>query len=226
MEFYIDTADLDAIKKVVEYYPVDGFTTNPKILTKAEQPIEKLMPEYKAFVEKEDLKIFFQVTAQKAEDMLKQAKQLKKYFGMRLVIKIPAVKEGYKAIRLCKKEGISVCMTVVHSMTQALIAAKAGADYVAPYVTHIDNIGAVGTNAIADMVTVFKNGGYECKVLGASFRTVEQVKQLAVVGCQAVTITPEMFECMITHACTNEAMVGFEKAWKDKFGDRQLTDFI
>lgn len=226
MELYVDIADLDAIKAVEEYYPIDGFTTNPKILTKADRPVEELMPEYKAFVEEKNLKIFFQVTASKAEDMLEQAKKLKEYFGDHLVIKIPAVKEGYKAVRLCKKEAIDVCVTVVHSMTQALMAAKAGADFVAPYVTHIDNIGADGIGTIGDMVTAFENGGYDCKVLGASFRTADQIRQLAIVGCQAVTITPEMFDLLIDHASTDESMAGFEKAWKDKFGTKQISDFI
>lgn len=226
MELYVDIADLEAITKVTEYYPIDGFTTNPKILTREERPIEEIMPDYRAFVEEKNLKVFFQVTVQKAEDMLEQAKKLKEYFGEHLVIKLPAVEEGYKAIRLCKKEGISVCVTIIHSVTQALMAAKAGADYVAPYVTHIDNIGADGIKTVSDMVLAFKHGGYRCKVLGASFRTVDQIERLAVAGCQAVTITPEMFRLMITHACTNESIVGFEKAWKSKFGERHISDFI
>ena len=110
----------------------------------------------------------------KAEDMLDQAKKLKAYYGEYLVVKLPAVKEGYKAVRLCKAEGICVCVTVVHSMTQALLAAKAGADFVAPYISHIDNIGADGVTAVEEMVMAFENGGYPCKVLGASFRTADQ----------------------------------------------------
>lgn len=226
MEFYVDIADLDAIKKTAEYYPIDGFTTNPKILTRADRPVEELMPEYRAFAQEQNLKVFFQVTAKTAEEMAEQAKKLKAYFREHLIVKIPAVKEGYKAVRLCKQEGIPVCVTVVHSMTQALMAAKAGADYVAPYVTHIDNIGADGIATVGDMVTVFENGGYDCKVLGASFRTADQVRQLAIVGCQAVTITPELFDLLIAHAATDESMAGFEKAWEGSFGEKQIADFV
>lgn len=226
MELYVDIADIKEIRKVAEYYPIDGFTTNPKILTKEERSVKEVMPEYKAFVEEKNMKVFFQVTAKTADEMLAQARKMKNYFGEHLVIKIPAVKEGYKAVRLCKNEGIPVCVTVIHSMTQALVAAKAGADYVAPYVTHIDNIGADGIKTVSDMVTVFKFGGYNCKVLGASFRTVDQIGRLAVAGCQAVTITPEMFGLMITHACTNESVVGFEKAWKSKFGESHISDLV
>ena len=156
MEFYVDIADLESIKKVAEYYPIDGFTTNPKILTKEAGKVEELIPQYREFAEKNDVKVFFQVTAEKAEDMLAQAKKLKAYYGDHLVVKLPAIKESYKAVRLCKTEGICVCVTVVHSMTQALLAAKAGADFVAPYISHIDNIGADGVTAVEEMVMAFE----------------------------------------------------------------------
>lgn len=226
MEFYVDIADLESVKKVAEYYPIDGFTTNPKILTKEAGKVEALIPQYREFVEKNDVKVFFQVTAEKAEDMLVQAKKLKAYYGDHLVVKLPAIKEGYKAVQLCKTEGICVCVTVVHSMTQALLAAKAGADFVAPYISHIDNIGADGVAAVEEMVTAFEDGGYPCKVLGASFRTADQIRRLAVVGCQAVTITPEMFDLLIAHASTDASMEGFRKAWKETFGEKQVSDFI
>ena len=85
-------------------------------------------------------------------------------------------------------------------------AAKAGADFVAPYISHIDNIGADGVTAVEEMVMAFENGGYPCKVLGASFRTADQIRRLATVGCQAVTITPEMFDLLIAHASTDASM--------------------
>lgn len=226
MEFYVDIADLDQIKKVAEYFPIDGFTTNPKILTKAGGDIKGMMPAYRDFAEENDLKIFFQVTAKKAEDMLSQAQKLQSYFGEHLVIKLPAVREGFKAVRLCKKAGISVCVTVIHDMTQALLAAKAGADFVAPYISHIDNIGADGIASAGEMVAAFDCGGYDCKVLGASFRTADQVRRLAVIGCQAVTITPEMFDQLIAHSSTDESMAGFESAWQETFGEQEISDFV
>lgn len=226
MELYVDIADLEAVKTVAEYFPIDGFTTNPKILTKARRPVEEMMAEYREYVEAQNLKIFFQVTAEKAEEMLKQAKALQEYFGKHFVVKIPAVKEGYKAVRLCKAAGIPVTVTVVHSMMQALVAAKAGADYVAPYISHIDNIGADGIECVAEMVTAFENGGYPCKVLGASFRTVDQLKRLAVAGCQAVTITPEMFDALIAHPSMDSSMAGFAAAWTETFKEKQISDLI
>ena len=226
MEFYVDHWDIDKIKEVAEYYPIDGFTTNPKILSRSNRPVEDSLKEYKEFVDEKNLIAFFQVTAEKAEDMFAQAKHYQAYFGERLVMKIPAIKEGYKAVAFCKKEGIKTCVTVVHSMPQALLAAKAGASYVAPYVTHIDNIGADGVKTIEDMVKAFENGHYPCKVLGASFRTVDQIERLAVVGCQAVTITPEMFDSLIAHASTSESMVGFRKSWRETFGEKEIDSFL
>lgn len=119
-----------------------------------------------------------------------------------------------------------MCVTVIHSMMQALVAAKAGADYVAPYISHIDNIGADGVGSVAEMVTAFQNGGYQCKVLGASFRTVDQLKGLAEVGCQAVTIRPEMFDALIAHPSTDNAMKGFRQAWAETFGTVQISDML
>lgn len=226
MEFYVDIADLDAVKAVAEYYPIDGFTTNPKILTKLNRPVSEVMPEYREYVRETGMKVFFQVTGRTAEEMFVQAKALQEYFGESFVVKIPAVKEGYKAVRLCREAGIKVLVTVVKSMMQALVAASAGADYVAPYVTHIDNLGADGVQCVAEMVTAFENGGYPCKVLGASFRTVDQLKRLALVGCHAVTIPPEMFDSLIAHPSTDESMEGFDKAWKDAFGEKQISDMI
>jgi len=88
-----------------------------------------------------------------------------------LVVKVPCTKEGYKACRILREEGFEVCVTVIHSMLQALMAAKCGATYAAPYVSHIDNIGGDGVESVAEMVTAFENYGYDTKVLGASFRT-------------------------------------------------------
>lgn len=226
MEFYVDIADLNAVKKVAAYYPISGFTTNPKILTKAERPVTELMSEYRDYVEEKNLKIFFQVTGETAEEMFQQASALHDYFGNHFIVKIPAVKEGYQAVRLCKEAGIPVLVTVVHSMMQALMAAQAGADYVAPYVSHIDNIGADGIRCIEHMLQAFRQAGLNCKVLGASFRTVDQLERLAVIGCQAVTITPEMFDMLIAHPSTTESMADFRSAWKKTFGDQQISDLL
>jgi len=226
MEFYVDIADIETVRKVNEYFPIDGFTTNPNILTKTDKPLTSLFGEYKAYIQETGQKIFVQVTAQEADEMVAQAKKLHEYFGDQLVVKLPAIREGYKACKRCKALGIAVCITVVHSMMQALIAAKAGADYTAPYISHIDNIGADGIHCVDEIVKAFNRSGYTCKVLGASFRTVEQVDKLAIVGCHAVTITPETFDMLIAHPSTDVSMQGFNGVWRDRYGEDQVTDYI
>ena len=226
MELYIDIADPQVIRQAAAYYPIDGFTTNPKILASSSRPVTECMAEYRTLAQQEGLKAFFQVTANTAEEMLNQAKSLQDYIGNNFVVKIPATKEGYRAVTLCKHQGIPVTVTVIHTMMQALMAAKAGADYVAPYVSHIDNLGEDGIACVADMVTAFRNGGYPCKVLGASFRTVGQIRRLALAGCHAVTVLPAMLEQLISCPSTDAAMNRFSAAWLDAFGQRGISDLI
>ena len=226
MEYYVDIADIDTVRRVNEVYPIDGFTTNPNILTKATKPLPALFAEYRDYIRETGQRLFTQVTASDATGMVSQAKALGAYFGDNLVVKLPAVREGYRACKLCKALGMAVCVTVVHSTMQALMAAKAGADYVAPYISHIDNIGADGIRCVDEIVRAFDRSGYGCKVLGASFRTVEQVEKLAIVGCHAVTVTPRTFDMLIAHPSTDVSMRGFDRAWRDKFGDREITDFL
>ena len=226
MEYYVDIADIEKVRAVNDYFPIDGFTTNPNILTKTDKPLGALFAEYKAYIQETGQKIFVQVTAMDADGMVEQAKRLSAYFGDRLVVKLPAVREGYKACKICKALGMTVCVTVVHSTMQALMAAKAGADYAAPYISHIDNIGADGVHCVDEIVKALNRAGSPCKVLGASFRTVEQVDKLAIVGCHAVTITLETFDMLIAHPSTDVSMAGFNKAWHDKYGEKQVTDYL
>lgn len=226
MEFYVDIADVEAVERTAEYYPIDGFTTNPNILTKSSRSLEENLKEYKEYIDKTGLRLFIQVTAKTAPEMVEQAVKLKACFGDRLVVKLPAVKEGYKACMQCRELGIPVCITVVHSVLQALMAAKAGAEYAAPYVSHIDNIGADGVREVGEMVKAFDRYGYSCKVLGASFRTADQIEKLAAVGCHAVTITPQFFDLLIGHPSTEVSLNGFYEAWENAFGDVQITDVL
>lgn len=226
MEFYVDIADIEKVRAVNKVYPIDGFTTNPTILTRTDMPLAELFEGYRNYVRETGQKLFVQVTAHSADDMVAQAVKLRDYFGEHLVVKLPAVRAGYEACKRCKALGIPVCVTVVHSTMQALMAAKAGADYTAPYISHIDNIGADGVHCVDEIVKAFGRSGYGCKVLGASFRTVEQVDKLAIVGCHAVTITPETFDMLIAHPSTDVSMEGFDATWREKYGDRQVTDYL
>ena len=226
MEYYVDIADIEKVREINEYFPIEGFTTNPNILTKTDVPLPELFAQYRDYVRRTGQRIFVQVTARMADGMVEQAVRLKAYFGEHLVVKLPAVREGYRACKRCKALGMTVCVTVVHSTMQALMAARAGADYTAPYISHIDNIGADGVRCVEEIVKAFDRFGSPCKVLGASFRTAEQVDKLAIVGCHAVTVTPEMFDMLIAHPSTDVSMAGFERAWREKYGESQVSDFL
>ena len=226
MEYYVDIADIERVRAVNDCFPIDGFTTNPAILTRTDRPLSRLFGEYRDYVRETGQRVFIQVTAQDADGMIDQAVRLHAYFGNALVVKLPAVKAGYRACKELKRRGMAVCVTVVHSTMQALMAAKAGADYTAPYISHIDNIGADGVRCVDEIVRAFDRSGYACKVLGASFRTVEQVDKLAIVGCHAVTITPETFDMLIAHPSTDVSMRGFDAGWCEKYGEAQITDFL
>lgn len=226
MEYYVDIADIETVRAVNDVFPIDGFTTNPNILTKTDRPLPELFAEYRDYIRRTGQRLFVQVTANEADGMVAQAVKLRDYFGQNLVVKLPAIREGYRACKRCKAMGMKVCVTVVHSTMQALMAAKAGADYVAPYISHIDNIGADGVRCVDEIVRAFDKAGCACKVLGASFRTVEQVDKLATVGCHAVTITPQTFDMLIAHPSTDVSMKGFDQAWRERYGDREVTDFL
>ena len=226
MEYYVDTADIEAVRAVNECFPIDGFTTNPNILTQAKEPLETLFKAYRDYVRQTHQRIFVQVTARDAGEMIAQASRLADYFGDHLVVKLPALREGYRALKHLKAQGMRVCVTVVHSVMQGLVAASAGADYIAPYISHIDNIGADGVHCVDEMVKAMEKAGHTSRVLGASFRTVDQVEKLAIVGCHAVTITLATFDMLISHPSTDVSMKGFDEAWRRCYGDKHVTDFL
>lgn len=226
MKFFIDSGDLARIREIADVYPIHGITTNPKILVRIGEDLTLLMPKYRSLAEEKDLQIFFQVTAKRAEEMVSQAEKLRLYFGDRLIVKIPAIREGYKAVRLCAENSIPTAVTAIHSILQATIAASAGAAYVAPYISHIDSIGADSVACVAGMIKAFQFSGTKCEVLGASFRTVNQVKGLELAGCHAATISPELFDSLIAHPSTDAAMAGFERIWTETYGTKEITDFL
>ena len=225
MKLLLDTADILAIKKTMEYFPVDGFTTNPQIMSKISGDAYETMKEFKKLVSPERM-LHMQVTVSNAEDMVKQAKKLAKFFGDNFYTKIPATDEGIKAVRMLKAEGLHSTVTAVFSPMQALIAARAGADFVAPYVNRIDNICGDGVEAVCTIIDMFNNYDYETKVLAASFKNVQQVYELAVAGCYSATITPDMMKMLIAHPYTEKSLVDFDTVWKKRFDDLEITDFV
>jgi fructose-6-phosphate aldolase 2 len=223
MLYVLDTADLKAIAHANEFYPLDGVTTNPSIIAKEKTEFWGLLQNIRNIIGDEKF-LCVQTLETTAEGIVEDAKKIKEKIGGNLYIKIPIGEAGLKATPMVKELGLGVLMTAIFTPTQALIAAKAGADFVAPYVNRLDNIVGDGTAVVAEIVKQFNNFGMDCKVLAASFKNTEQVNKCASVGCHCVTVAPEILEGIISHPMTDSAIAGFEKDWKGVYGDKQITN--
>ena len=208
MKLLIDDAHIDLIKKICDYYPVDGVTTNPSILAKSgRQPFE-ILKEIRSFIGK-DAELHVQVVAGYAEGMLEDARRILKELGENTYIKVPVTREGLKAIKALKMEDVNVTATAVYTRMQAFLAGKAGADYTAPYVNRIDNLGADGLKTAKDIHDIFKRNGMRTEVLAASFKNSQQILELCEYGVGASTIAPDIMEGMIKNECVTAAVERF-----------------
>lgn len=224
MIYILDTADLAAIKHCNESYPLSGVTTNPSIIAKEQGDFWKILKEIRGVIGDEKM-LHVQTVQTKAEKMVEEAKLIKEKIGGDIYIKVPIGEEGLKAVPLIKNLGIGVTMTAIFTPAQALMAAKAGADFVAPYVNRLDNILGDGTNVVAEIVQQFEIYGLDCKVLAASFKNAEQVHRCALCGCHSVTVSAEVLKSLIAHPMTDAAVEGFERDWKGVYGDKTILDF-
>ena len=224
MLYILDTADIEAIKHCNEFYPLAGVTTNPSIISKENTDFWKLVKKIRSIIGEEKM-LHVQTVQTKADKIVEEAKLLKKELGGELFVKIPIGEEGLKATMELKKLGIGVTMTAIFTPAQALIAAKAGASFVAPYVNRLDNIIGDGTEVVAQIVELFDNYNLDCKVLAASFKNAEQVHKCALYGCHSVTVSADIMKTLISHPMTDAAIEGFEKDWKRVYGDKTILDF-
>ena len=224
MLYILDTADLSAIRHCNEFYPLAGVTTNPSIIAKENCDFWKLVREIRSIIG-EDKMLHVQTTQKTAEKIVEEAKLLKQELKGRFFIKIPINEEGLKATMELKKLGIGVLMTAIFTPAQALMAAMAGADFVAPYVNRIDNILGDGSAVVAEIVKQFQLYGTDCRVLAASFKNAEQVHKCASVGCQCVTVTADILKSLISHPMTDSAIAGFDKDWKAVYDEKTILDF-
>lgn len=224
MIYILDTADLAAIKHCNEFYPLAGVTTNPSIIAKAKSDFWPLVEEIRAIIGKDKM-LHVQTTETKAEAIVEEAKLLQERLGGEFYVKIPIGEEGLKATMMLKKIGIKVTMTAIFTPAQALMAAMAGASFVAPYVNRLDNILGDGCEVVAEIVNQLENYGSDCKVLAASFKNAEQVHKCASYGCHSVTVTDDIMKLLISHPMTDAAIAGFERDWQGVYGEKTIKDF-
>lgn len=224
MLYILDTADISAIKHCNEFYPLAGVTTNPSIISKEGRPFWDIVKEIRGIIG-QDKMLHVQTVQTTADGMIEEAKLLKKELGGEFYVKIPIGEEGLKAAMALKKLGIGVTMTAIFTPAQALIAAKAGASFVAPYVNRLDNIIGDGTEVVAQIVEMLENYGMDCRVLAASFKNAEQVHKCAMYGCHSVTVSYDVLKTVISHPMTDAAVIGFENDWRKAYGEKTILDF-
>ena len=174
MKFCIDDANVDKIRRIHEYYPIDGVSTNPSILAKTGRDPYEVLKEIRSIIGEEG-ELFVQVTAATAEGMVKEAHKIVAVLGKTTLIKIPCIPEGFKAMKQLKKEGIRFIGTAIYTAMQGFLAAKCGAEYVAPYVNRIDNMGFDGVQVSKDIHDAITANGLDSGLLAASFKNSQQV---------------------------------------------------
>lgn len=210
MQFFLDTANLEAIKKYVAWGMVDGVTTNPSLVAKEGVSLEKRIKEIAKVV---DGPINSEVIASDLDGMLKEARHYAKWHK-NVYVKVPMTSEGLRAVKILKKEGIRTNVTLVFSSAQALLAAKAGATLVSPFIGRLDDIGEDGMNVIGEIMQMYKNYNYETKVLVASVRHPRHVVEAALLGADICTMPPEILEKLIHHPLTDTGISMFLNDWK------------
>jgi transaldolase len=212
MKFFIDTANLEQIKKGVEMGMVDGVTTNPSLIAKEDKPFEQIL---KDIVEVVDGPISAEVVSLEADGMVEEAKVLAA-MSDNIVIKIPMIMEGIKAVKQLSALGIKTNVTLVFSAAQALLAAKAGATYVSPFVGRLDDIGTPGMELIGEIMSILRNYGFETEVIVASVRSPQHVMESAAIGADIATIPLKVIEQLANHPLTDIGIEQFLADWENR----------
>lgn len=225
MLYIIDSADIAKIKRCVEFFPIDGVTTNPTIISKEHTDFASLIKSIRDIIGSDKM-FHIQTKADTAKGIIDEAIALNEFVGGNFYIKIPISDEGLKATRELKKIGIKVTETAIFTQQQALIAAKAGADFVAPYVNRLDNIVSDGVHVVEEIVGLFKMHDMKSKVLAASFKTVEQVHKIALAGGHAVTLNPDLYEQLVYHPLTQYAIDDFNADWESVYGKHTIISLL
>ncbi len=212
MKFFIDTANINDIKKGVEMGMVDGVTTNPSLIARENKPFEEIIREICQIV---DGPVSAEVVSLEATGMVEEARVLAA-IDKKIVVKIPMISEGMKAVKRLTAEGIRTNVTLVFSVTQALLAAKAGASYVSPFVGRLDDIGVNGMDLINDIMTVYGNYGYQSEVIVASVRSPQHVMDAALIGADIATIPFKVIEQLAKHPLTDIGIEQFLADWEKR----------
>ena len=215
MKIFVDTADLDEIRELASWGIIDGVTTNPTLVAKSGRSFKEVIDEIFDIV---DGPISLEAMSEIAEDMVKEAKDIVSTIPEKhrknITIKIPMTPEGLKAVKVLNKQGIQTNVTLIFSANQALLAAKAGATFVSPFIGRLDDIGQEGMELIEEIMDIFTNYDIDTQVIVASIRHPIHVIQAARLGAHIATIPPGIIRKMVKHSLTDVGIERFLKDWK------------
>lgn len=210
MKFFVDTADIGEIREMNEAGLIDGVTTNPSLVLKAGRPIMDLIAEICDAV---DGPVSAEVSSLTASEMIREGKVLAG-IANNVCIKLPLTLDGLKACKALTDEGFETNVTLCFSATQALLAAKAGATYVSPFIGRLDDININGMELIADIRRIFDNYDYETQILAASIRTLNHVREAALIGADVATVPTATLKSLVKHPLTDKGLETFVADWK------------
>lgn len=211
MLLFLDSANLEEIETVASWGMLDGLTTNPSLMAKEQG--QKFRPLVKKILRLCQGPVSLEVIAQDAPGMIREAKTLSR-LGKNVVVKIPMTVEGVKAVQTLSKLRIKTNVTLVFSANQALLAAKAGATYVSPFLGRIDDMGEDSIKVLSEIITIFQTYGFKTQVLAASVRHPDHVKKAALLGADVATVPFEVFKKLYYHPLTDTGIKAFLDDWR------------
>jgi len=209
MKFFVDTAETSEIRELNDLGMLDGVTTNPSLIAKSGRNILEVTREICDIVEGP---VSAEVTATDFDGMMREAAILSK-IADNICIKVPLTPDGLKACRMLTGDGRQVNVTLCFSANQALLAAKAGATFISPFIGRLDDTGLEGMELISEIRTIYDNYGFETEILAASIRTVNHVKQAAMIGSDVVTVPPAILKALFKHPLTDKGLEAFLADW-------------
>ena len=209
MKFFVDTAEVNEIRALAETGMVDGVTTNPSLIAKSGRDIIEVTREICEIV---DGPVSAEVAATEAEAMIAEGRKLAG-IAPNITVKVPLTWDGLRACKVLSEEGKMVNVTLCFSAGQALLAAKAGATFISPFIGRLDDIGLDGMELIADIRQIYDNYGYDTQILAASIRTVNHVKEAAKIGADVMTAPPAVIRALAAHPLTDKGLESFLKDW-------------
>ena len=210
MKFFVDTADVSEIRDVADVGLLDGVTTNPSLIMKSGRDFLEVIGEICGIVEGP---VSAEVTALDADQMIAEGKKLAA-LASNVVVKLPLTWDGLKACKALVAEGIQTNVTLCFSSNQGLMAAKAGATYVSPFIGRLDDLGVDGMELIHDLRMIYYNYGFETEILAASIRSAAHVQECAIAGADVATVPPAVLKGLVKHQLTDKGLAAFLEDWK------------